>query len=285
MSVVEEKREVAVETSRELTVISHCDLYYWWPVWLTGFIMAFLTYWGDHRMAVVPDGTVAVKAQPVEGFEEPREILVLPPGKELPRDSATGLPRQPHVLMATSKNYGGLFLLILFVVILATNVPLRGMWSIAVILFIVLASLFFALMGWWDDILRFFGLIQIYLNAYGYFAFSVALFIAWALAVFLFDRRIYMVFTPGQFRVHLEIGEGETAFDAMGIVVHKRRNDLFRHWVLGLGSGDLLVKTGGAHPQIFEMPNVLFLGRKIQLIEQMMQEREVVSGQMHPQKK
>ena len=89
-----------------------------------------------------------------------------------------------------------------------------------------------------------------------------------------------MVFSPGQFRVHLEIGLGETAFDTMGITVHKRQDDLFRHWVLGMGSGDLVVTTGGANPQTFEIPNVLFIGEKIRIIEQMIQEREVVHGQL-----
>jgi hypothetical protein len=49
--------------------------------------------------------------------------------------------------------------------------------------------------------------------------------------------------------------------------------------VLGLGSGDRVVKTG-ANAQQFDMPNVLFVGRKVKLIEQMLQEREVVSGQL-----
>ena len=29
-------------------------------------------------------------------------------------------------------------------------------------------------------------------------------------------------------------------------MLEKRRNDFFRHWLLGLGAGDLHVKTGGA---------------------------------------
>ena len=47
------------------------------------------------------------------------------------------------------------------------------------------------------------------------------------------------------------------------MVVHKRRDDLFRHWILGFGSGDLIVRTGGANPQAFELPNVLFVGPKL----------------------
>jgi hypothetical protein len=38
------------------------------------------------------------------------------------------------------------------------------------------------------------------------------------------------------------------------------------------------VKTAGSNAQQFEMHNVLFIGKKLQLIQQMLQTREVVSG-------
>ena len=87
-----------------------------------------------------------------------------------------------------------------------------------------------------------------------------------------------MVFSPGQLLVHQEIGSGEVAYDTVGMVVAKRRSDLFRHWLLGLGSGDLLVTTAGANSQDFEMHNILFVGSKLQLIQQMLQTREVVGS-------
>jgi hypothetical protein len=62
------------------------------------------------------------------------------------------------------------------------------------------------------------------------------------------------------------------------MVVAKRRSDLFRHWLLGFGSGDLLVKPAGADAQPFEMRNVLFVGNKLQLIQEMLQTREVVGS-------
>jgi len=65
-------------------------------------------------------------------------------------------------------------------------------------------------------------------------------------AASLLDPQIYMVFTPGQLRVRQEIGGGEAAYDTAGMVIQKQRNDLFRHWILGLGSGDLVVNTSGA---------------------------------------
>jgi hypothetical protein len=87
-----------------------------------------------------------------------------------------------------------------------------------------------------------------------------------------------MAFTPGQLRVHQNIGGGETAYDTIGMVVMKRRSDLFRHWILGIGSGDIVVKTAGAAGQEIQMPNVLFVGNKVHIIQDMLQQREVVAG-------
>jgi hypothetical protein len=56
--------------------------------------------------------------------------------------------------------------------------------------------------------------------------------------VLFFDRQMYMIFAPGQLRVCQEIGSGEVAYDTLGMVVVKQRSGLFRHWLLGFGSGD-----------------------------------------------
>src|SRR5205814_5463941 len=107
---------------------------------------------------------------------------------------------------------------------------------------------------------------------------STVLLIIWLVAFLLFDQQVYMIFTPGQFRVRLEIGEGETAYDTTGMTVQKQRSDLFRHWILGLGSGDLIVRTSGAQAHMFDLPKVLFLGHKVNQIDEMLPIRQVVSG-------
>jgi hypothetical protein len=96
--------------------------------------------------------------------------------------------------------------------------------------------------------------------------------------MYFFDRQIYMVFNPGQLKVCLEIGAGETAYDTMGMVIQRQRDDLFRHWILGLGSGDLIVRTSGAHSHEFHMENVLNVNSKLKAIEEMMRDKSVVSG-------
>jgi hypothetical protein len=268
------------EKGRTIKIISHSPLFYWWPVWAVGFLMAFLTYVDGGRMAIVPGGTVAEQGRQVEGHDGPRDVLVLPPNGHLPLDRVTHTPNQPRLHMAASKNIGVLFAVVLLVIIFTTNVPLRGLWSVVGVLGLLSLSVIFAWVGWWDNILGFLGVLHIHMNALGYLSISLVLFAVWCVTILLFDRQLYMVFSPGQLRVRLEIGGGESAYDAVGMMVQKRRDDLFRHWVLGMGSGDLIVKTGGVNAQHFDMPNVLFVGQKLKLIQQMLQEREVVSGQL-----
>ena len=47
----------------EIVVISHSPIFYWWPVWFVGFLMAAWTYFDGHLMAIVPVGNVAEEAR------------------------------------------------------------------------------------------------------------------------------------------------------------------------------------------------------------------------------
>ena len=265
----------------EIVIISHSTIFYWWPVWLVGFLMAAYTYLDGHVMAIVPQGTVAESSRTVAGHDGPREVLVLPPGKQLPMDRATGTPLQPRLRMAASNNPGVIFAVTLCLVIVITNVHLRGLWSVVVILAIAFAAVVLAGLGWWDVILNTFGLIDIHINALGYVSISLFLFAIWALTFLLYDRRMATIFSRGQVRVRTVIGGGETTYDTLGMRVEKHTkhtDDVFRHWLLGVGSGDLTVKTSGTNAAQFEIPNVIFINRKLELIRRMLLEREVVGG-------
>ena len=41
----------------EIRIVSHSTLFYWWPVWAVGFIMALITLIDGHVLAVVPPET------------------------------------------------------------------------------------------------------------------------------------------------------------------------------------------------------------------------------------
>src|SRR5579862_8371285 len=38
--------------SAVLRIYGHSNLFYWWPVWVAGFIMALLTYLNGHRVPI-----------------------------------------------------------------------------------------------------------------------------------------------------------------------------------------------------------------------------------------
>lgn len=268
----------ADDRPRKVVVISHSPIFYWWPVWAVGFVMAALTYYDGYAMALVPVGSVAEAGRAVEGHDGPRDVVVLPPGRSGLADPDTGDLARPRLRMAASNNLGVIWAFVLCLVIVITHIHLRGLWSVIVIITLIFATVLLAVLGWWDPILRTLGVIDIHMNAFGYLSISLVLFVIWVLTYFVYDRYVYMVFTRGQLRVREAIGAGETVYDTRGMVVQKHRDDLFRHWLLGFGSGDLTVKTAGATGLSFQMPNVMGIDRKLSLIQQMVQEREVVEG-------
>jgi len=257
-------------------IVGHSDLFYWWPVWAVGFLMVIVSYWDGHLMAIVPSGTVAERGRQVEGHDGLRDVLVIPAGQVLAAAEETNTLLQPRLRMALSSDLGAVYATVLLLIIFITNVRLRGVWTLVAILFIMFLSVVFAWGHWWDRIFRYMGMVDIHINAFGYLCISTTLFVLWLVVFVFFDRLAYVTFTRGQFQTHLAVGAGETAYEVLGMVLHKRRDDLFRHWLLGFGSGDLIVRTGGTTPQTFELPNVLFVDSKLKRAQKMLQEREVV---------
>ena len=270
MTEAQEQNAPAGAPPGEVRINAHSMLFYWWPVWAVGLLMAALTWWDGHRLAIVPAGT-----QVVEGFDGGREALVLPAGTHLPRDPATGKAREPTFRVARHSGYGVVFVVVVLVVVFITNVPIRGLWSVLAIVTVVLGAIILALAGWWDSILEAAVQSHVYINAFGYLAIAVPLLVLWLAVVLYFDRKVYLVVAPGQLRVHQEIGGGEVSYDTKGMVISKRRDTLFRHWVLGFGSGDLVVKPAGAHAQQFDVQNVLQVEHKLKLVQQLIRTREV----------
>lgn len=224
-----EVRDRDMPEIEHVKIISHTNLFYWWPVWVTGYVMALLTY--------------------LEG----RHVEM------------GGMRETFH----SNSNLGVIFFLVLFLVILITNVSVRGTRSALVILSAVLAVVLLAYFGWWDTVLNWLGRLRIHLNLGAYLAFSTLLFGVWALAVFVFDRMNYWLIKPGQITRVQVLGAGSTSYDTDGMVVEKHRSDVFRHWVLGLGSGDLEIQTTGATRDRLHLPNVLFIGSKVDAIQRL----------------
>jgi hypothetical protein len=211
----------------EVRLYSHSNFFYWWPVWAVGYLMALITSMHGHSEAIGGN----------------------------------------HVLIDPSKNLGVLFTLTIFLVILITNVTLRGASSAIVLLLAALLALLLAYLGWWSEVLDRLGLVAIYMNLGFYVVFSTLVFGLWAFSVFVFDRLTYWKVRAGQITHETVVGGAERSYDTRGMVFEKQRADLFRHLVLGLGSGDLVISTTGAKPETVAVPNVLFLSSKLRQIQ------------------
>jgi hypothetical protein len=329
----------AAAVPETVTVISHSTLFYWWPVWAVGFLMAILTFIDNHRMVIIPEekdnefivyydkdpntdegkkkanviavapknsrvvavtddeGKLVAHLYPnkprvvavsektelrrpdggTEPVEKGQDVVI--PGAPTAKISSGGTKDSTKLLeVSRSPRYGVIWATFLLLVIFITNVPMRGLWSVVIIVTIVLMSIIFALAGWWDTIFYYLGLLDIRINAGGYILISSILFGLWLITLLFFDRQMYIQFTPGQFKVCTEIGGGERVFDATGMKLEKQRSDLFRHWILGLGSGDLIVRTSGAANEHFDLPNVLFIGKTVERVEEMMKRKAVVGA-------
>lgn len=274
----------------EIRLFSHSDIFYWWPVWLLGYVFAFLTYLDGGRMAVVPEGTEARRDWRVEvapGRMETREGLILPrPGLRHhdhlePRHGAKAAaplaaPEQPHVAMAHSPYLGTYFFLAILVVFISTHAPLRGLWEWISVLVVVLLIYVGLLHGWWGSIANWFRLMHIQINMAGYVFLSTWLFAIWLVTTFYFDRLTYMIFSAGQVRIRQTIGEGEKVYDGTNMNIELLPNVLIRHRVLGFyDAGDLIVRTGGPRSEVFHWSNVLRVRSKLRRIERLLQTREV----------
>lgn len=231
------------EPGRKLRIYSHSSMLFWWPVWAVGYVLAFLTYWHGR----------------------PQQIEAIVRGPEW---------------IHPSSNLGVVFFLTLFLIILITNFSMRGLASAIVILGGVLLTVMLAYIGWWDEVFNWFGNLTIHLTMGAYFWFSTLMFITWAATIFGIDRLSYWEVAPGQITRKVLLGSGSNSYNAQGMGLEKHRDDVLRHWLLGLGSGDLRIRTSGATREQIDLPNVLFIGSKVEAVQRLI--AEVPQGPEEP---
>ena len=263
-----------------IVVYRHSNLLYWWPVWFLGFVFAGVTYFDNMHLALVPEKTVAVEnvEVDVDGRNETRNVLILDKGKKhWTKRDVEGKAEivQPSIYITHYRALGSVYVVVLLLVITITNLSIRGLWTVFLLVSILMLTIILWAAGLWERIFERVNQLSIFINMGAYLLISIVLFTLWIINFVFLDRQTYMIFTPGQVRVRTEIGGEETSYDVTGMVVQKQRADLFRHWILGFGSGDLIIKpVGVAHP--IDFPNVLFVGAKVAKIENMVKEKVIV---------
>jgi hypothetical protein len=265
---------------REITLISHSMLFYWWPIWVIGYIMALITYFEDNRLAIVPPGSKLTLIEKDDKNTVYR-LAVSNPTRSLEQaEQATVTPgdQPPFRTRISQKAWmGPVFCVILLITVIITNVPLRGLWSFLVLLlFVVVALIITVIPGGWDSVLGAVFHLHIYINMAGYLFIATAVLVLWAVSVFIFDQRTYMRVTPGQIQVCEHVGASIRNFDTMGLSFEKQRDDLFRHWLLGFFSGDLIVRTAGAERETIRLPNVLWISWRLEEVQQLLREKATV---------
>ncbi len=218
-----------------IRIYSHSSLVFWWPVWVAGYVMAALTYLH---------------------------------GREQNAETSWQMLDWVH----PSNNLGVIYFLTLFLIIMITNFSVRGLASGMVIMGGALLTVILAYVGWWDEVFRWFENLTIHLSMGAYFWFSSLIFIAWFLTVFVFDRLSYWEVTPGQLTHKMLFGSGSKSYNAQGMGLEKHRDDIFRHWLLGLGSGDIKIRTSGATREEIDLMNVLFIGSKVDAMQRLISE-------------
>jgi hypothetical protein len=263
-----------------IKVHGHSNLFYWWPLWLMCFILAGWTYADGGQMAVLPAGAEVAT-------DGDRETITLPAGKaaDLPagkdaanpnplvRAAGSVLPSQMTV--SRSNRPGILFAFTILLVAVVSSLVLRGLVSLVALIAIIAVVLALALFNLWDDVFRFFGGLDIRMNAAGYLFIGVPLFLLWVAAFTIYDRQSYVVFDEGQIRYVREVGESEIVLQAERTLVEKKRSDVFRHWLIGFGTGDLVIRAGGNNGQEIELENVVNINRKLEVINYMLQHKAV----------
>jgi len=263
--------------SNEIKLISHSNLFYWWPVWLLAFVMAGWTYFENHRLAIVPaHGSVEKTGDnqftAMFKFDKRNELSEKydAAAKVSESNKVSGKEEVFRPRIASEPGLGSVFVIVLVLTLVITNVPLRGLWSFLVIIGIVTISLFITVMNKWDSLLEAIGGLHVFINMAGYLFMGTAIFTVWAMATFVFDRRSFVIFTPGQIKVCEHIGDAVQTHPTFGMSLKKERDDIFRHYILGLGSGDLILTTGGGDRREIRLPNVLGIGWRLKSVEDMM---------------
>lgn len=220
----------AVAAITDVLIISHSSVFYWWPAWVAGYLVAFLSFVQGRDIAVTPE--IIERVHP-------------------------------------SNNPGVFFIAVLVGLVVFTNTRLRGIYSVVTVVAAAFFVVLFAWLGWWDDILRVIPLLSARANMGFYLVFSTALLLVWLLSFFVFDRLTIWRVRPGQMIVERMIGGQSRSYDPNGLVFEKRAQDLFHDVILGLGAGDLTLTTAGANKETIQIPNVLFVDRRMKAIERL----------------
>lgn len=212
-----------------IVVQQHSMILYWWPVWVFGFIFAAVSFLFGEQITI---GGQTMWFYP-------------------------------------SRSVGVIYLTLSAIVFLKTNVVFRGVASLVVALGTIILVLLCSLFGLWDTLFSMEQHLSIHMDGGFYLIVAAFVFAAWAITIFVVDRFTHCEFRRGQLIVRNLMGGGSRTYDTRGMAVYKLQDDPLRHWILGLGTGDLHIATTGAESFTIDVRNVAFLDRKLDAIKKL----------------
>lgn len=213
---------------------SHSQIFYFWPVWVTAYICALISWLYEYKMDLY------VNNQPVV-----YDVILYP---------------HPYL--------GLLFILIMIAVIAITSINIRGLWVVILALLLLLFGALVYITQSFPLVIAFFENLKIFMSYHSYLTIAMTLSLLWVMTVFVYDRRRYAEFRSSQFTVVEEVGDKMKSFDTKGMTITRERDNFFQHVLLGFGSGDVVVIP--AHGDKVFCHNVLKVNRVIADIQSLL---------------
>ena len=64
--------DTGAKATDRIVVYANSNLFYWWPIWVLGYLFALITLIQDTHLAIVPSGTMAVENRKVQSMTTAR---------------------------------------------------------------------------------------------------------------------------------------------------------------------------------------------------------------------
>lgn len=211
-----------VAPPREVRLVAHSNMLYWWIVWLYGYVCAFATY--------INHVEVAFAGKQIKFF--------------------------PEAWLGLSY-----IALVLFVIVF-TNVRARVLHTFIIAAIVALALVGLEWKWGLGSVFSFVPEIRVYMNLAFYMVMSTGLLLIWIVVVFGVDQLTYWRFHGGQVVERHRLGNAAgLVYDTRGMLMRRNPDDFFRHKLLGLGflgigTGDVVFKPAAAGSEPFIIENV-----------------------------
>lgn len=225
--------------SGQIRIYAHTKIFYWWAVWLAGFVCAGLTYF----------------------FGETATLAGLYAGRTV------------EVLVHPNPWLGFSFILLLLTTLTVTNINFRGQGAFLFIA--VVAIILFAIFSFVDfgETVGQLTVPPVYLSFAFYISFASVVFVVWLVSVFFVSRLEYWSLDRNLVGHYVFWGDGLSTTQAHNVQIRKKVDDVFSHWILGLrwlgfGTGDILIRydnAGQREQHLIE--NVWNVNRTVRKIE------------------